>query len=69
MISKTCGLEVSFAIISSSNYRGVDVKSIYPKNDYNQFVFQLNICFGCIKEMSQGAISFKHTKHIFIDSY
>ena len=24
-----------------------------------------NICFVCIKEMSQGDVSFMHTKHMF----
>ena len=38
---------------------------IIPKNDYYQF-FLSNICFVCVKETSQGDVSFMHSKHVFL---
>ena len=46
------------------------------KNDYYQFFSLSNICFVCVKEMSQGDstalsqgdVSFNHTKRVYIDS-
>ena len=37
---KSSGLEVLFQIISSLNYREVDIKLYNPKNDYYQFFYQ-----------------------------
>ena len=59
--SKSSGLEVLFRIISSSNYRAVDIKYMTPKND-NQIFILSNISFGHVKETSQGDISFLHPK-------
>ena len=39
------GLEDIFQIISSLNYREVDIKIYNPQNDYH-FIILSNICFG-----------------------
>ena len=51
--------------MSSSNYREVDIELITPKNDYFHF-FLSNISFGCVKETSQGDVSFMHPKHMLL---
>ena len=52
--------------IESSHYREIDIRICIPQNDYCIIIFPLSsICFVCIKEMSQGDISFTHTKHMF----
>ena len=58
-----------FRIISDSNYR-IDIKYESAEMIIYQFVFLSNISFGCIKETSQGDVSFAHPKHMFniIDS-
>ena len=39
--SKSLRLEVLFRIISSPNYRDVDIKTYNIQNDYYQFVFSI----------------------------
>ena len=66
------GQEVSFQIISNLYYREVDIK-IYnpppppppPKRLLSVFLLS-NIPFGCVKERSQGDVSFKHPKHLLL---
>ena len=47
--------------MESSNYREVDIKNIY--NSKNDYFFLSNTIFGCVKETSQGDISFMHPNH------
>ena len=61
---KSLGLEILFRIISSSIYREVDIKYITPQNVYYQFFLLSNIRVACVKETSQGDISFTHAKHM-----
>ena len=56
--SKSSRLKVLFDFFFNySNYREIDIK---------EFNLSL-ICFVCVKETSQGDVSFTHSKHIFID--
>ena len=60
---KSSGLEILFRSIESSNYREVDIRINDPKMIIFWVFFLLNISFGCLKETSQGDISFRHPKH------
>ena len=42
------------------------IYKLTPKNDYYQKIFLSNICFVCVKEMSQGDVSFTHIKHMIL---
>ena len=64
--SKSSGLEVLFLIISSSNYREVDIKIYISKNNHYQTFYLSNISFGRVKETSQGDVSFTHPKYMIL---
>ena len=68
--SKSSRLEVLFQIISSLNYGEVEITYFKPKNYYYQVFSLSNLCFGCVKETSQGDVSYTSPQHMFfIDSY
>ena len=46
----------------------VDIKIYNPQNVIIIIIFLKNICFGCVKEMSQGDISFTHLKHMLLQT-
>ena len=44
----------------------VDIKMNNPQNDtIIIFDIRVSICFGCVKETSQGDVSFTQPKHMF----
>ena len=57
--SKSSRLEALFLITSSSKYMVEDIKIYNPQNG---IIFLLNICFGCVKEMSHRDAPFMHPK-------
>ena len=67
--SKSCWLEVYFEL-SVIWIIGYNIKKCEIAEVFYQFFFLSNISFGCIKETSQGDVSFAHGKHMFniIDS-
>ena len=62
--------EIYFEIARSSNYREVEIKICYPKNNLFTGFFLSKISFGCAKETSQGDVNFTHPKkYVIIASY
>ena len=50
-------------VLETELLKSVSHKYITPKNDIITIIFQINICFECIKEMSHRDVSFMHPKH------
>ena len=61
--SMSSGQDVLFWIISSLNYREVNIKYITPKNDYQFFLSNVSWVHN---EKSRGDVSFMHPKHMLI---
>ena len=66
---KSSGLEVLFRIISSLNYREVDLKIYNPQNDYYQ-VFSIKHKFqACKKNLSKRCFFYTPKTYVIVDSY
>ena len=63
---KVLGTSDFIRSIESSNYREVDIRIYNPQKWIIISFFQSNTCFVCVKETSQGDVSFMHTKHVFV---
>ena len=44
----------------------VEIKIYNPQNHIIIIIFVINICYGCIKEMSLRDNSFMHPKHMLL---
>ena len=58
--------EVLFGIISSLNYREVDIKIYNPKMVTISFFLANILSFRHVKETSQGDVSFMALKHMIL---
>ena len=56
---------VFFLSIENCNNRELDIKYVTTKMIIIIFPIS-NICFGCIKERSEGGVSLMHPKHMFL---
>ena len=64
------GLEILFWIISSLNYREVEIKNITSKNNYYDFFLSIKHMFwACERNVSERRFFYTPKTYVIMDSY